>query len=207
MESSSTEGYIAMNEITTATAFTMAAKGITGVERNGFKESATQKLLRVARNSGNSHTNPGVRGTYKDKFEQGWLGGVGSEAQFQGVNGSQVGIVGSKPYNDNISARSRSTLKPFWSRSHAFAPGSGLDALYSGITWTSEANGNDPITGITAPILHAKRDRISAEPNPQGRTFGGGGQNVTTTAPVVLRALTGVCDKKAAALKKKEANK
>ena len=147
-------------------------------------------LLRTAIGATESLTGTTISSRTKDKFSQGWLGGVGSTSQFQSVN-STIPVMPNRNNND-LEARMVSSsgvitgerLLPSWERSYAFAPGRGVSALHSRITHTDANAGQDTLTGVVAPLVNAGIDRTGDGPAPPLRTYQGLG--AMTQAPVVV---------------------
>ena len=147
------------------------------------QENSRWNAIRMARNMKSSLSNQDITGRFRNKFEQGWLGGVGGDSQFQHVI-AQVGLQGPKSSNDDLEARFNSTTSPDWNRSYAYAPGLGLDALMSRITWTSKSGGmDDPQTALVAPVINSGKDLATSNPIPALKTWNGA-QGITQTNPV-----------------------
>lgn len=152
-------------------------------KKQNVQENSRWNAIRIARNARSTLTNETITGKYRNKFQNGWLGGVGGDSQFQHVI-SQVGLQGPKSSNMDLEYRFTSTTVPDWNRSYTFAPGLGLDALASHITWTSKSGGmEDPQTGLVAPVINSGKDYAGDVPIPSIKGWNGA-QGITTTAPV-----------------------
>ena len=147
-------------------------------------------MLRTAAGSSESFTNTAIQGRTKNKFQQGFLGGCGSASQFQGVNQALPVM----PARSNIDVvdrilssngyRTGTPLQPSWERSYGFAPGRGVDARLSDITFTDKEAGRDSITAVVGPTINAGIDRQQSGPEPPQRTYQGFGGQIQ--APVVV---------------------
>jgi len=124
---------------------------------------------------------------------EGFLGGVGSTSQFQSAN-TQLPIL---PYrtNDDLLQRiaqargetvSGVPLLPSWERSYAWAPGIGVDAVASGITWTDTNAGLNPTTGLIAPLLAPGKDFTAEDPIAPAVEYKDQGLGAMLSAPFVL---------------------
>lgn len=146
-------------------------------------------LLRSAIGVGESLTNTTTQGRTKNKFQQGFLGGVGSSSQFQGAN-QTIPVMPSRS-NDDFEARMRSSngdatgeaLRPSWTRTYAFAPGRGVEARVSNITHTDDNAGRHTLSAVVAPVSNAGVDRFGSGPAPPQRTYQLGA--VMTSSPFV----------------------
>lgn len=107
-------------------------------------------------------SNNAILGRTKNKFEQGFLGGIGSDSQFQTVFNLPI-----QPFNSNNDLLSRfaSTTAPSWDRSYAFAPGRGLDARATNITFTTDET-MQTASGIVHPVIYPGLDQTTAGPAP-----------------------------------------
>lgn len=122
-----------------------------------------------------------ITGRTKNKFEQGFLGGVGSDSQFQTVFNLPIQPVNS---NNDLLSRMMSTTSASWDRSYAFAPGRGLDARATQITNTYDET-VDTATGVIHPVIFPGIDRINANPAPPLNAEAQG-INALQTVPRVL---------------------
>jgi hypothetical protein len=171
-------------------AFGQRAATISGVH-------STNAIIRKAAKDSESLGDTDITSRTKNKFQNGFLAGVGSTSQFQGAN-QTLPIMPINSNNDLLQrvASSRGlgagpALQPSWERSYAWAPGIGIDAYRSRITWTPEGAGlANPVSGTTAPITNAGVDRFSSGPIAPLQTYQLGDAN--TQAPVTVTGGEGV---------------
>ena len=141
----------------------------------------------------NTWTSTQLAGRYKSKWVEGFLGGTGSTSQFQSVN-QALPVLPSRT-NYDLTARvkqangmnaARTPIKPSWRRDYAFAPGLGVDAARSKITWTDANAGINPQTGQAAPLVVPGKDYTETGPAPPTVSYNGQGLGVMLTAPHVM---------------------
>lgn len=151
--------------------------------------TSNKVLKHIAENRGTGQSFQGtdVTARIKNKFEQGFLGGVGSTSQFQGAN-SMLPVMPAQSNNDtyqrvmSVHGVAGEPILASWQRSYAFAPGRGIDAARSKITWTDSNAGLDPTTGVAAPLINSGIDRQDSGPTPSLTTYQLGNPN--TQAPM-----------------------
>ena len=153
--------------------------------------AATNHIFKHLQESQKSLTGTTITGRAKNKFDQGWLNGYGSTSQFQGCNQAIPIMPARSNYDldDRIESsngsRTGEPLLPTWNRSYAFAPGRGVDAMQTRITYTTRNAGlEDTISGVVGPEVNAGQDRFSDGPMAPVRTYSGA-QNTSTQAPYV----------------------
>jgi hypothetical protein len=112
-----------------------------------------------------------IQSRFKNKFENGFLSGVGSGSQF-----TQLTTLPIAPANSNYDLDKRiisslgiensgTTLLPSWQQSKAWNVGLGQDALLSGITRTLSGAGQEyAVTGLYGPNVNAGLDYINRAP-------------------------------------------
>lgn len=142
-----------------------------------------------------------ITGIHSDKFAMGYLGGVGTDAQFQIVQCRLPVLPPSSNYD--LDARIRASrglttgqrLLTRWERPGNFNPGWGTDTWREGenVTWDLTNRGlTDPTTGVMAPVVYPARDPMARDALPPVDYDRNMGLAANTAAPVVLiSSLTG----------------
>ena len=142
-----------------------------------------------------------ITGRTADKFAMGYLGGIGSDSQFQVVSCRLPVLPPSSNYDIDkriLASRGLVTgerLLTRWERPNNFNPGWGTDTWREGenVTWDlTNAGLTDPTTGNLAPVVYPARDPPARDALPPVDYDRNQGLAANTAAPVVMVAsLTG----------------